>query len=87
MNNPNDTPTEPHIAEVLAFEPLPQGSSGSRRAVVRWSDGLEGEACRWFDDEILICEGDLVGKTRSDIGRLIFSRDRDYLRDDPPPSP
>ena len=41
------------LDEVLAFEDLPVGSSGSRRAVVRWSDGTEAEACRWYDDEIL----------------------------------
>jgi hypothetical protein len=25
---------------------------------VRWSDGSEGEALRWYADEILVCEGD-----------------------------
>jgi hypothetical protein len=43
----------PTVTEVLAFENLPLGSNASRRAVVRWSDGSEGEACRWFDDEVL----------------------------------
>jgi hypothetical protein len=44
--------------EVLRFEDLPLGSSGSRRAVVRWTDGSEGEGLRWFAEEILVCEGD-----------------------------
>jgi hypothetical protein len=38
------------VAEVLRFEELPLGSRGSRRAVVRWSDGSEGEALRWYAD-------------------------------------
>jgi len=69
------------VAEVLAFEDLPVGSTGSRRALVRWSDGSETEACRWFSDEILLCEGDLIGKTAAQITALVFHRDRDYLRD------
>ena len=46
------------VVEVTAFEALPQGDSGSRRALVRWSDGSTGEALRWYQDEILFCEGD-----------------------------
>jgi hypothetical protein len=41
------------VEEVLGFEDLPVGSMASRRAVVRWSDGSEGEALRYYDDEIL----------------------------------
>jgi hypothetical protein len=40
----------PTIREVLCFEDLPLGSRGSRRAVVRWSDGTEGEALTWYVD-------------------------------------
>jgi hypothetical protein len=69
------------VEEVLAFEQLPIGASGSRRALVRWSDGTETEACRWYDDEILLCEGDLIGKTADQITGLVFRRDRDYLLD------
>jgi len=29
------------IREVLSFERLPPGQKGSRRAIVRWSDGRE----------------------------------------------
>jgi hypothetical protein len=40
----------PTITEVLRFEDLPLGSRGTRRAVVRWSDGSEGEALTWYAD-------------------------------------
>jgi hypothetical protein len=70
----------PVVEEVLRFEDLPLGSRGTRRAVVRWSDGSEGEALTWYADEILICEGDLVGKTREQLRSLHFSRDRDWLQ-------
>ena len=68
------------VADVVAFESLPQEARGSRRAIVRWSDGEVGEALRWWDDEVLFCEGDLVGKTEDELRSLHFSRDRDYLR-------
>jgi hypothetical protein len=48
----------PIVEEVLRFEDLPVGSSATRAAVVRWSDGTEGQALAWYGDEILICEGD-----------------------------
>jgi hypothetical protein len=48
----------PTILEVLSSEPLAADEPGSRRAVVLWSDGSTGEALRWYEDEILICEGD-----------------------------
>ena len=57
--------------------------TASRRAVVRWSDGSRGEALRWFDDEILFSEGDLLGKTEAELRSLHFKRDRDYLQSDP----
>jgi hypothetical protein len=50
--------SQPVVAEVLAFEGLPPAVRGSRRALVRWSDGSRGEAVRWYDDEVLFCEGD-----------------------------
>ena len=46
------------VVKILSFEDLPSGSLASRRAVVRWSDGSEGEAMRWYADEAPICEGD-----------------------------
>ena len=70
----------PTITEVLRFEDLPLGSHGTRRAVVRWSDGSEGEAFTWYADEILVCEGDLIGKTREQLRSLHFRRDRDWLQ-------
>jgi hypothetical protein len=66
--------------EVVSVEPLPPGARGPRRAVVRWSDGTVGEALRWWDDEVLFCEGDLLGKTESELRGVHFRRDRDYLR-------
>lgn len=68
------------VEEVLRFEDLPIGSTGSRRAVVRWSDGSEGEALRWYADEVLVSEGDLVGKTQDELRSLHFRRDRDWLQ-------
>jgi hypothetical protein len=45
--------TSPTVVEVLRFEDLPLGSRGSRRAIVRWSNGSEGDALTWYADEIL----------------------------------
>jgi hypothetical protein len=73
---------EPVIVEVIAIEPLPADARGSRRAVVRWSDGTVGEALRWYDDEVLFCEGDLLGKSEAQLRNLHFRRDRDSLRAD-----
>jgi hypothetical protein len=51
--------TAPEISQVvdeaLRFGDLALGESGSRRALVRWSDRSEGEAFRWYGDEILVC--------------------------------
>jgi hypothetical protein len=70
----------PVVEEVLRFEDLPLGSSATRAAVVRWSDGTEGQALVWYGDEILFCEGDLLGKTQDQLRSLRFRRDRDWLR-------
>jgi hypothetical protein len=35
------------------MEDLPLGSTGSRRAIVRWSDGTESVAVTFYADEIL----------------------------------
>ena len=72
--------SSPVVEEVLRFEDLPLGSLASRRVVVRWSDGTEGEALRWWSDEVLVCEGDVVGKTREQLRSLHFRRDRDWLQ-------
>jgi hypothetical protein len=76
--------TDRVVVEVVSVEPLPLGASGSRRAVVRWSDGTVSEALRWWDDELVFCEGDLLGKTEAQLRSLHFGRDRDYLRTDTP---
>jgi hypothetical protein len=71
----------PIVADVMLVEDLPLGSAGgSRRAVVRWSDGTTGEALRWYPDEIHIAEAELVGKTRQQLRSLHFRRDGDWLR-------
>jgi hypothetical protein len=70
----------PIVVEVLRFEDLPPGSLASRRAIVRWSDGSESTALTWYADEVLVCEGDLIGKTQDAIRSLHFRRDRDWLQ-------
>jgi hypothetical protein len=70
----------PTVVEVFRFEDRPLGSRGSRRAIVRWSDGTEGEALTWYADEVLICEADLIGRTREQSRSLHFRRDRDWLQ-------
>jgi hypothetical protein len=40
----------------------------------------EGEALRWYADEVLVCEGDLIGKTQAELRSLHFRRDRDRLQ-------
>jgi hypothetical protein len=83
MRVPNDgslSGAGPTVAEVVAFEDLPFGSLGCRRAVARWSDGSLGEAARWSRDQMAFCEGDLIGKTREQIRALHLRRDRDRLR-------
>jgi hypothetical protein len=72
--------TQPIVEQVLRFEDVTLGSGGSRRALVRWSDGTEDVAITWYADEVLVCEGDLVGKTRDQIRSLHFRRDRDWLQ-------
>ena len=73
-------PSAPIVEEVLRFEDLPVGSSATRAAIVRWSDGTESQALAWYADEILICEGDLLGKTQDELRSLHFRRDRDWLQ-------
>jgi hypothetical protein len=68
---------DPVVLEIIAFENLPFGSPASRRAVARWSDGTASEALRWRPDEMLFCEGDLIGKTRAAIRALFACRAED----------
>jgi hypothetical protein len=71
--------TDATVVEVLALENLPAGELASRRALVLWSDGTQGEALRWYADEVLVCEGDLIGKTQAELRSMHFRRDRDWL--------
>jgi hypothetical protein len=80
LSSMNSGPAEPIVVEVLRFENLPLKDAGRRHAVVRWSDGTESPALAWYPDEILICEGDLIGKTRTELRSLHFRRDRDWLQ-------
>jgi hypothetical protein len=68
------------VDAVLRYEDLSLGSSATRAVFVRWSDGTESQALAWYGDEILICGGDLVGKTRQQLRSLHFRRDRDWLQ-------
>jgi hypothetical protein len=70
----------PVVEEVIRFEDLPAGSLASRRAVARWTDGTEGERLRWSGDQVLVCEGDLIGKTSEQLRSLHFRRDHDWLQ-------
>jgi hypothetical protein len=45
--------SEPVVEVVLRFEDLPLGSAGTRRAVVRWSEGTEDAPIIWYGDEVL----------------------------------
>jgi hypothetical protein len=74
------TEDDPTVVEVLRFEDLAPGSLASRRAVVRWSDGSESEALRWYSDEVKFSEGDFLGKSREQLRSLHFRRDRDWLQ-------
>ena len=70
----------PDVEEVLRFEDLPLGALASRRAIVRWSDGTEGECARWYRDEVLIPKAIWSARRASRSGPLHFRRDRDWLR-------
>jgi hypothetical protein len=71
---------EPTVVEVLRVEE-PADGEGRRRVVVGWSDGATGIALSYFADEALLSEGDMVGKTASELRTLHFARDRRYLQD------
>jgi hypothetical protein len=71
----------PTVTEVVRFEDLPLGSLGTRQVVVRWSDGTESAPFSWYaDEEVLVCEGDVLGKTFEELRALHFRRDRDWLQ-------
>lgn len=78
---------EPVVVEALKWEFLEAGGAATRRLHVRWSDGSEGVALEWYGDEILICEGDVLGRTSTQLRALKFRRDRDYLQESRPADP
>jgi hypothetical protein len=71
--------TEATVVEVLRIEDADLGA-GRRHVVVRWSDGSTGRALSYFADEILVSEGDLIGRTAAELRALHHARDREYLR-------
>jgi hypothetical protein len=73
---------EPTVSELVELRALPLDVPGSRALVVRWSDGTTSEALRFYAEEILFSEGDLVGKTRTEIRALLQARDVEFLRAD-----
>jgi hypothetical protein len=72
---------EPTVLEVLRIEE-PAPDEGRREVIVRWSDGSTGAAVAYYADELLISEGDLIGKTASQVRALHFRRDREHLQRD-----
>ena len=71
--------SEPTVVEVLRVEE-PTASDGRRRVIARWSDGSVGRAVSYLPDEILVSEGDMIGKTAGELRALHFARDRDFLQ-------
>jgi hypothetical protein len=67
------------VVEVVRVEESDDGSE-RRHVIVRWSDGSVDRGVSYFPDEVLISEGDMVGKTAAELRRLHFTRDRDYLQ-------
>jgi len=63
------------VAEWIA----PTELGDKKRARLVWSDSSTSEI-GWFDDEIWVCEGDLVGRSAAQIRSTLFHRDRDHLR-------
>lgn len=72
---------DPTVVEVVRVEE-PTPGEGRRHVVVRWSDGSTGRALSYFADEILVSEGDMIGKTAAELRALHFARDREYLQSD-----
>jgi hypothetical protein len=69
---------DPIVEEVLRFEELPPGSLGSRRGDRPLERRHVGDGITFYDDEVLFCEGDLLGQTREQIRSLDFRRDCDW---------
>jgi hypothetical protein len=72
--------SEPIVEEFVEVRELPPGCRASRSLIVRRSDGTVGEAASFYADEWALTEGDLVGKTASEIRALCHARDVAYLQ-------
>ena len=70
MPEPGEAAAEPTVESVVRFEDLPVAAMGSRRAVVRWSDGSEGEAVRWYADEVLVWRATSSARRTRSCGRF-----------------
>ena len=66
-------PYDPIVEEVVRCEDLPPGSLAGRRLIVRWSDGTQGEAVRFYQYEVLFSESD-HGNSGLMSGRLSSPR-------------
>ena len=75
--------TERVVKAVVRVETLPLCARGSRRLIVRWSDGSESCALEWYADEWLVSEGDLVGRTQAEVRSLAHARDVQHLQEPP----
>lgn len=76
---------DPVVTEVTEARELPLGSNGSRELEVRWSDGSVS-AFSFYAEEVLLSEGDVVGRTLPEIRELLHRRDVGHLqRDDTGP--
>ncbi|MEN3285579.1 MAG: hypothetical protein V7607_6719 [Solirubrobacteraceae bacterium] len=67
------------VVEIVRIKEPDQGE-GRRHVVVRWSDGVIGRALSYFPDEVLISEGEMIGRTASELRTVHFARDREYLQ-------
>lgn len=73
---------EPTVVELVEVRNLPLDVPGLRALVVRWSDYTTSEAVRFYADEVLFSEGDLVGKTQAEVRALLQRRDVEFVSDD-----
>jgi hypothetical protein len=70
---------EPTVTEVVRIEE-PELGHGRRHVIVRWSDDSVCRALSYYAGEILVSEGDMIGRTAAQLRALHFARDREYLQ-------
>ena len=71
---------DPIVEEVVRCEDLPPGSLAGRRMIVRWSDGTEGEAVRFYQDEVLSARATWSARPASRSGRCTSAATRTGFR-------